>query len=216
MRNTIVIAVVGAGILCIAGCSLFDNCGPTAQFVASPTIGPAPLTVQFDASPSSDADGELVAYVWEFGAGSFATTKRFGVDPSHTFDQPGTYAVRLTVADDRGEQSTIEQTISVFDPSDEFAGLLEIVDWTLILDTATGKWCVRGIARNVSERILRYAGISTDFYDAHNLLLGRGIDLAYDLAAGATWEFMIPLLDLEDGIQPHHATPFVSGAEAYD
>ena len=60
-----------------------------SHFDASPTSGPAPLEVHFVAnSPARVAD-----YAWDFGDGTFGT----GPNPDHTYTQPGTYTVKLTV-----------------------------------------------------------------------------------------------------------------------
>lgn len=77
---------------------------PTAGFTIDVDRGQAPLDVTFDASPSSDPDGSLVSYSWEFGDGGTAT----GVQVTHTYDGAGVFEVELTVRDDRdGEASAI-------------------------------------------------------------------------------------------------------------
>ncbi|SEL80438.1 Por secretion system C-terminal sorting domain-containing protein [Aquimarina amphilecti] len=86
------------------------NLPPTAKFSSDIDSGNAPLTVQFDASESSDPDGDNLSYSWSFGDGSTAT----GVGISHLFTQPGTYQVSLTVSD--GSLShTSNKTITVVD-----------------------------------------------------------------------------------------------------
>ncbi|MCP9481346.1 PKD domain-containing protein [Shimia sp. CNT1-13L.2] len=54
--------------------------------------------ILFDASASSDADGDLLQYLWEFGDGSQSEI----VNPTKTYEQPGTYPVTLTVQDESG------------------------------------------------------------------------------------------------------------------
>ena len=46
---------------------------PTAGFTIDVDLGQAPLEVNFDAASSSDPDGTLVSYSWEFGDGTTAT-----------------------------------------------------------------------------------------------------------------------------------------------
>ena len=68
--------------------------------------------VSFDASQSSDADGAIMAFDWDFGDG----TTSDGVTTQHRFDIPGTYDVTLLVADDAGtgnSQQTMTRTITV-------------------------------------------------------------------------------------------------------
>ena len=72
------------------------NQAPTASFTASPISGDLPLAVTFDASASTDPDGTIVSYSWDFGDGAAAS----GVTINHTFTWAGTYTVTLTVTDD--------------------------------------------------------------------------------------------------------------------
>ncbi|MBQ4803743.1 cellulase family glycosylhydrolase [Aquimarina sp. MMG015] len=86
------------------------NLPPTARFTSDIDSGNAPLTVQFDASESTDPDGDNLSYSWNFGDGSTAT----GVGISHLFTQPGTYQVSLTV-NDGALSDTANKTIIVID-----------------------------------------------------------------------------------------------------
>jgi len=74
-----------------------DNVFPTADIVATPRSGEAPLTVIFEGS-GMDQDGTVVSYEWDFGDGSTA----IGQIVEHVYLQPGTFAVTLTVTDNRG------------------------------------------------------------------------------------------------------------------
>ena len=47
----------------------------------------------FNALTSSDPDGSIVAYSWNFGDGQSGS----GVTIQHAYSAPGTYTVRLTV-----------------------------------------------------------------------------------------------------------------------
>jgi len=54
----------------------------------------------FDGSPSSDSDGTVARYDWDFGDGTSAPNA--GPVPSHTYAAPGSYTATLTVTDDAG------------------------------------------------------------------------------------------------------------------
>ncbi len=83
------------------------NLPPSAVLIATPEAGTAPLTITFDASESSDPDGTLTAFAWEFGDGSSGV----GETTEHAFDAPGCYRVVLTVTDDAGATDTAETTV---------------------------------------------------------------------------------------------------------
>ena len=83
------------------------NGTPVARVQATPTSGPAPLTVSFDARTSSDPDGDALSYRWDFGDGDSAT----GPAPSHTYAS-GDYTAEVTVDDGRGRTDTAEVRIS--------------------------------------------------------------------------------------------------------
>src|SRR3989441_195217 len=76
------------------------NQPPTAAFTAS---CPA-LTCSFT-DQSSDPDGTIATWRWDFGDGSAAGTTR---NPSHTYSTGGSYTVTLTVTDNQGAQNSVK------------------------------------------------------------------------------------------------------------
>ncbi|HDQ05442.1 MAG TPA: PKD domain-containing protein, partial [Candidatus Bathyarchaeota archaeon] len=68
------------------------NRAPVASFTESAEVVDTEETISFDASDSSDPDGTIVDYSWDFGDG----TKGSGVSVQHAYSQDGTYTVTLT------------------------------------------------------------------------------------------------------------------------
>ncbi|MCS4139565.1 PKD repeat protein, partial [Salinibacter ruber] len=81
-----------------------SNQAPTAAFAYSKSGGTVDFTDQ-----SSDGDGTVQSYSWDFGDGTTSTQQ----SPSHTYASSGTYTVSLTVTDDAGATATATQDISV-------------------------------------------------------------------------------------------------------
>jgi PKD repeat protein len=87
------------------------NEAPSAEFTSSCTD----LSCTFDASGSSDPDGSIASYSWNFGDGTTGS----GASRQHTFAAAGSYSVRLTVTDDDGAQSSVTRSVSVTEPANQ-------------------------------------------------------------------------------------------------
>jgi hypothetical protein len=85
------------------------NQAPLASLSAAPTSGAAPLTVMFNGSASSDPDGTIAAYSWDFGDGAGASSST----TSHVYSTAGTYMARLTVTDNQGASNSKTVNIQV-------------------------------------------------------------------------------------------------------
>jgi chitodextrinase len=77
-----------------------------------PYEGVAGAALSFDASGSSDADGQIVSYEWTFGDGSTGN----GASAQHAYAAAGAYAVSLCVTDDDGARTCCETQANVAEP----------------------------------------------------------------------------------------------------
>jgi hypothetical protein len=71
---------------------------PVPSFTATPAK--TGTQVSFDGSASSDPDGTVARYDWDFGDGQ--TLADGGATPSHSYASPGKYDVTLRVVDNEG------------------------------------------------------------------------------------------------------------------
>ncbi|SFQ20233.1 serine protease [Amycolatopsis arida] len=79
---------------------------PVAQFTAS--CSDDSLTCTFDGSGSSDPDGGITSYTWDFGDGTTGT----GATTRHTYlGHTTNYTATLTVTDNDGNTATTHRTI---------------------------------------------------------------------------------------------------------
>lgn len=93
------------------------NVAPTAHIASTVDV----LTVNVTGAGSTDSDGTVVSYQWNFGDGAIATD----VTASHTYHVPGTYTVTLVVKDNEGAEGTTTAQIDVGE-----AATVELVEMT--------------------------------------------------------------------------------------
>ncbi len=84
------------------------NNPPVASATATPTAGPIPLLVQFNASASNDPEDGPLTFLWEFGDGQTSTQ----AVTSHSYDVEGTFLAKLTVRDNFNAPATLTFSIT--------------------------------------------------------------------------------------------------------
>ncbi|HKQ61775.1 MAG TPA: PKD domain-containing protein [Candidatus Polarisedimenticolaceae bacterium] len=89
------------------------NRWPVARATATPSGGDVPITIDFSSAGSSDPDGAVAAYAWDFGDGASSASAR----PSHQYAVGGPYVATLTVTDDRGAQSLQQVLVKAVEPN---------------------------------------------------------------------------------------------------
>ena len=85
------------------------------------------IPTEFDGGGSSDADGFIIAWIWDFGDGGTAT----GEVATHVYDSAGVYTATLVVRDDGQKEAEVTTTVTVADLNGLEA------DWTVTADPAT-------------------------------------------------------------------------------
>lgn len=114
MRRSTLIppAVIVLGIL--AAALMMRSPGLAAQQppicdAGGPYSGYLGYPIEFDGTASTDPDGTIVSYEWDFGDGETGS----GPTPSHTYSLPGPYTATLTVTDDTQLTSTCSALVEV-------------------------------------------------------------------------------------------------------
>ncbi|MEE9384158.1 MAG: PKD domain-containing protein [Nannocystaceae bacterium] len=82
---------------------------PTASIELAPASAVAPAQVRFDDGASSDSDGTIVDFGWDFADGTEAT----GAEVEHAFAGEGCFEVELTVTDNAGASGTATKTVVI-------------------------------------------------------------------------------------------------------
>lgn len=108
----LLIASVTISSLVSINAAAADNNPPNAKFEISNVTPAINEAVTFDASTSSDAEGKIVSYTWDFKDGSTAS----GVTVTHSFAKIDDYNVKLTVKDASGNEDSKSKRIFIGRP----------------------------------------------------------------------------------------------------
>ena len=95
------------------------NSAPTSDFSFAATD----LVVDFTDS-STDSDGTIASWSWDFGDGNTSTIQ----NPSNTYSLAGTYSVSLTVTDNEGATNTSTQDVTVTEGGGGTSGGFTVTD----------------------------------------------------------------------------------------
>jgi len=99
--------------------SLFVTSCLSGIFNRPPPYGASPLEVTFDISGSSDPDGEIVSFTFDFADGSEPIEGTDITQPiTHTYLENGLHLATLTVVDNVGKEALAQIVISVFEPTE--------------------------------------------------------------------------------------------------
>lgn len=152
------------------------NQPPVAAFTSSCAL----LTCTFDATASTDPDGTITNYVWDFGDATNGT----GIAPGHAYAADGTYTVTLTVTDNDGATASQQQQVSVSSATNQSP---------IAQFTPTCNWLVCDFnAAASSDPDGSIAAYAWDFGDGTN---GSGVTAQRTYAAGGTYQVTLTVTD---------------------
>jgi probable HAF family extracellular repeat protein len=149
------------------GVTITANQPPVAAFTVTPEKGVTPLEITFDAGASSDGDGTIAAYLWDFADGSTSA----GVEATHTYARAGRYAVTLTVTDDKGTTASVAHDLIAMSP-------VAAGRYTVEEIPSLGGWYIEPRAINNHGQVTGFSDVDTSG-QSHAFLYsdGRSIDL---------------------------------------
>lgn len=124
-----------------------DNKLPQALITASQTSGAVGQTLSFDGSASSDPDGVIVDYLWDYGDGT--SPDRGTAFVTHSWITPGTFMVSLQVVDDQGAVGNTSVQVFISIGGDTTPPVISVTNGLLsgMLDDPSVAWItVNGLA----------------------------------------------------------------------
>jgi PKD repeat protein len=154
------------------------NVSPTAVFSTDCTL----LDCTFDGSGSSDSDGTVSTYDWDFGDGALST----GVNPNYNYGAAGSYTIALMVTDDDGAASTGLQSISVV-----AAGNSNNPPTASFSSACTDLNCNFDAAASTDSD----GAIASYDWDYGNGAAGTGLTSGYTYATGGTYTVVLTVTD---------------------
>src|SRR5262249_20336473 len=135
---------------------------------------------------SSDPDGSVTGYAWDFGDGAVGT----GATPQHTYGAAGTYNVTLTVTDDLGATNAVTKAVQVAGPGTHHL---------LAAFTATALGLVTTFDGSDSEvsdgNIVSWEWIFGDRADGAIAVSGPGSVVSHQYLAGGTYSVTLTVAD---------------------
>ena len=157
------------------------NVKPTAA-IGTPNI--SGLSVSFSGAGSTDTDGTIAGYSWNYGDNTAAGT---GATPSHTYAAGGTYTVTLTVTDDDGATDTTTRQVTV--------SSVNLTPTAVIGNPTINELAVTLNGADSTDPDGAITGYSWNYGD--NTATGTGVTTNHTYAAGGTYTVTLTVTDDE-------------------
>ncbi len=88
-----------------------DLNNPPVAKINGPYTGTINNPISFSSDGSTDSDGKIVSYLWDFGDGTTSNAP----NPTHLYTKAGSYNVKLTITDDKGAYNSESTSVNVID-----------------------------------------------------------------------------------------------------
>ncbi len=150
---------------------------PPTSVISVPTC--TLLSCTFNGSTSTDTDGTILSYAWNFGDGQTGT----GPTPAHVYATPGTYAITLTVTDDDGATGFASRSLVVTNG----ANPLPVPSFTSL---CTGLTCTFDGSTSTDD-----GSIASYTWNFGNLQAGSGATPSVTYATGGTYLVRLTVVD---------------------
>lgn len=181
--------------------SVESNENPVAVFEVSPRAPKIGDDVFFNGSASSDSDGSIVSYQWDFGDGHRAS----GVTAQHQYSQMGEFSVVLVVQDNVGNQGSSGKSVAVTN------GTLPVASFIYSPDKP-----------GINETIHFNAAASTDSdgtIDAYDWDFGdgttsAGVTVTHKYTAKATYRILLKVTDNHGNTATTNKDLAIGGSQA--
>ncbi len=122
MRRAAPVLLTCVALALLAGClsgidrptGLYEaSVAPSAELTHSPSNPSVGETVTLDASGSSDPDGALTEYRWDFDGSGRVVRTTTGPTVDHSYPEAGTFEATVTVVDDDGLTDRASTSVDV-------------------------------------------------------------------------------------------------------
>ena len=167
------------------------NMSPVAAFSYEPSQVAANAPVRFDAAASSDPDGAIASYAWDFGDGATAT----GSVAEHRFTEGGLHTVTLIVTDSGGATSQTSQSVLVSE-SAVSSPVAQFTPTALTVDPGETVWLDASASTSEGGTIDQYIW---DFGDGAT---ASGATVSHRYASAGTYAVDLRVID-DRGVAAH-------------
>jgi len=150
-----------------------DNQEPNALFSASITNANTGQEISFT-DQSTDADGQIVSWVWQFGDGTTTTVQ----NPSKSFNSEGTFTVTLSVTDDDGDTNSFSLDITVIQ------GVISVTFSTTVSDNTISNSDF--LLAETFDDTIYFAGMEIQFTDQSGVGDASTANFSWDFGDGTT------------------------------